>query len=243
MLSKDAVLRTDLENSAITTEVGAPATGAFLQMTLAHLAQWHTGDFTVGPETVVDCISGRSTRIDRTNPLETVARILPQDFCILTPVDSTWRLSAATVCFTSRWDLPSKMGCTLSEIHDPVPGYESRLSTAVDHVIARLSREQVLKRSNWTLLDTDVLHLPEPVGHAAVPSDMASLRWLRIEHQSLRRLPGQDAIIFTIDTRVHNVAALAAQELSTLRATVDSASPAVARYKSWPHRSEETALR
>lgn len=234
MRAKDEVLRDHLSEAVITTAAGLAASDVLLELTLAHLSTWHTGQYSVSSESVRDCESGRSTPVDRGKPLETLARVLPQDFCVLTQVDGTWRMTAATVCFTSRWSLSSKMGLRVSEIHAPVPGYEQRVATAVDHVINRIADDQVLKRSNWTLLDTPELHLPEPAADQPRVTDIADLRWLRIEHQGLRRLPGMDAIVFTIDTRVHAVAELAPEERHKLREAVAQAPTDIAMYKGWP---------
>ncbi len=234
MIAKDAVLRNHRDNAVITVAAGLEAADALLATTLAHLAQWHTGAFTVGVDDVTDAQSGRVTPIDRAQPLETLARILPQDFCLLTPTDESWRLTAAAVCFTSRWNLADKMGSTLSEIHAPVPGYEARVGFAVEHVIGRLSDDQVLKRSNWTLLDTDDLYLPEPAERSATTTDASELEWLRIEHQSLHRLRGTDAVVFTIDTRIHRVDDLESTDRLALHAAVANAPDDIARYKGWP---------
>ena len=47
-------------------------------------------------------------------------------------------MTAAAVCFTSRWNLADKVGLNLNEIHQPVPGYEDKVAGAVNHLINRL---------------------------------------------------------------------------------------------------------
>lgn len=234
MAAKDDVLAHHSSEAVITTTAGLAASEQLLDVALTHLATWHTGQYSVTDQSVSDVESDRVTAIDRSQPLATLAQILPQDFCILTPADGTWRLTAATVCFTSRWNLASKIGASLAEIHSPVPGYEERVATAVDHVINRLADDQILKRSNWTLLDTDELYLPEPAEDQPRAEDVADLNWLRIEHQTLRRLPTTDAIVFTIDTRVHRVDELLPNERSALTTAVANAPADIAAYKGWP---------
>ncbi|MFA7267353.1 MAG: DUF3445 domain-containing protein [Candidatus Nanopelagicales bacterium] len=235
MQAKDAVLGHSLDQSVITTPAGSDASGALLPTVCDHLTAWHNHNFTITDDEAVDLESGRRTAINRTTPLETLARMMPQDFCVLTPSGSTWHLTAATVCFTSRWNLESKMGLSISEIHQPVPGYEQRVARAVDRVIARLSDDLVLRRSNWTLLNTAELHLREPA-HATVPvDDIDALTWLRIEHQTLRRFTNPAALIFTIDTRVHHVDELPEADRQRLRGAVRGAPADIAAYKAWPH--------
>lgn len=234
MRAKDAVLNCDTAGSVITTPAGTKASDALWAAVCDYLTAWHSHEYAITDDEAVDRESGRRTTVDRTKPLETLARMLPQDFCVLTPAEDTWRLTAATVCFTSRWNLSTKMGLTISEIHAPVPGYEERVAHAVDHVIGRLNNGQVLQRSNWTLLDTPELHLREPA-HETVPvADINALGWLRVEHQTLRRFTDPDALIFTIDTRVHRVSDLPNEDRQRLQEAVRQAPADIAVYKAWP---------
>lgn len=234
MVAKDAVLDNHLGQTVITTPAGRTACDELLQATLAHLQEWHTGEYDVTDNAIIDLHSQRRTHIDTSDPLQTLARALPQDLCVLTSVDDRWTLTAAAVCFTSRWNLSSKIGCDLNQIHAPVPGYEQRIAAAVDHVMNRLGTDQVLQRSNWTLLDTDELHLPEPAQSRPVTGDVWDLRWLRIERQSLHRLTDTDAVIFTIDTRVYRVDELEPSDRRRLHDSVVRAPAEIATYKGWP---------
>src|ERR1700735_1302141 len=69
---------------------------------------------------------GVDTAIDESDhPIVAASRLVQEDLCVLVR-DDAWRLRAACVCFPSRWDLASKIGTTLDDIHGPVPGYEDR---------------------------------------------------------------------------------------------------------------------
>ena len=234
MRAKDAVLDRDTAGSVITTPAGAQASAALLAAICDHLTAWHSLEFAVTNNEVVDLESGRRTLVDRTKPLESLARMLPQDFCVLTPSADTWRMTAATVCFTSRWNLESKIGLTIGEIHGPVPGYEQRVAHAVDHVIGRMDDGSVLKRSNWTLLDTPELHLREPARSTAPTTNIEKLQWLRVEHQALRRFTNPDALIFTINTRVRHIGDVPSVDRQRLREAVRTAPADIAAYKAWP---------
>lgn len=171
--------------------------------------------------------------------IEMCGRLVAEDFCILElDADNEWRLTAASVCFTSRWDLPSKLGQTVTEIHGPVPGYDSRLAEPVDQLFNRLPNDQVLVRKNWTLLDTGTRHLPEPTTPTEAPADLSDLHWLRIERQTLRRLPATNAIVFTILTQLRHVSELSADDQQALHQAIAAAPTDVRHYKSWP---DETA--
>ncbi len=234
MVAKDAVLDNHLDQAVITTAAGRPACDELLHAARRQLQEWHTGDYAVTGDAIIDLRSQRQTQIDSTAPLQTLARALPQDLCVLTPSDDKWKLTAAAVCFTSRWNLADKIGCDLSRIHAPVPGYEQRVSSAVEHVMNRLGTDQVLQRSNWTLLETDELYLPEPANPSPPTGDVWDLAWLRIERQSLHRLPRTRAVIFTIDTRVYRVDELEPADRRKLHDAVRRAPADVAAYKGWP---------
>src|SRR5580658_195976 len=58
-----------------------------------------------------------ATAIDRDeHPIVAASRLVQEDLCVLVR-DDAWRLRAACVCFPSRWDLASKIGTTLDDIH------------------------------------------------------------------------------------------------------------------------------
>lgn len=238
-----------------TDSVAEAACLELLDQVLANLADHHGTDYVICGDVVTQPRWGLSCRIDRTDPIGTLATLLPHDLCLLLPTESGLRLVAAAVCFTSRWSLTSKMGLNLAEIHAPVPGYDARLGNAVDQLINRLSGETVLGRKNWTLLDTNEWFLPEP---ATAPSDSESQPgptsqgdpaitavsedvidelltdgWLRIEDQTLRRLPTSQAVVFGIATTITPTKRLTPDQRHRMWGAAMSAPPAVATYKSW----------
>ena len=72
------------------------------------------------------------------HPVVAASRLVQEDLCVLVK-DDTWRLRAACVCFPSRWDLASKIGTTLDEIHSPVPLYEQELARPTNAFFDRLT--------------------------------------------------------------------------------------------------------
>ena len=147
-------------------------------------------------------------------PLDLAARLVQEDLCVMERRDEAWRLTAASVCFPTRWDLPSKLGRSLAEIHGTVPGYAERLMRSADRFFDAMSCGPVAWRSNWSLLDDPALFQPVGSGrttpNSEVTADNAGERvWLRVERQTLRRLPRSDAIVFTIRVYQSRLSALA----------------------------------
>ena len=136
------------------------------------------------------------------HPLDVAGRLVQEDLCLMDreePGDE-YRLVAASLCFPSRWRLADKIGRPLSEIHQPVPHYAEQLNSATNSLFDRLTPERPIWRLNWSLLDDPALY--QPTGHSA-PSQATPPEqlWLRIERQTLRRLPDTRAVLFTI--RIH----------------------------------------
>lgn len=185
---------------------------------------------------------GESIDLDTedTPAIETAARLVQEDLCIMERSDSRWCLTAAAVCFPTRWDLPSKLGMPLAAIHDPVPGYE-RIAASADRFFDALRPGPAFRRSNWSLLDDPMLFLPA-ARRGGAPSDRldahnaADLVWLRVERQTLQCMPRTGAILFTI--RIHRapLRALASDPLAAaaLAASVRSMNPDLAIYKALP---------
>lgn len=133
--------------------------------------------------------------------LEQLAHLVQEDFCVLS-AEARPRLIAGLVCFPSHWRLAEKIGQTSDEIHATVPGFPHRLSVPTNAVLEKLLPERPVWRVNWTIHDSDTLHTPGPKSFP-VGLDAASvlgLTWLRIERQTLRRLPETGAVVFTIRT-------------------------------------------
>ncbi|MBW4464228.1 MAG: DUF3445 domain-containing protein [Pegethrix bostrychoides GSE-TBD4-15B] len=140
-------------------------------------------------------------------PLDLAGRLVQEDLCLMQPDAETYCLSAASVCFPSRWDLRSKLGQELTQIHQPVPGYGEKLARPVNSFFARLKPEYPGWRLNWSIVDAPELHLPPQAVPALKPITAANAGqslWLRIERQTLRRL-NSNAVLFTIRTYVHRL--------------------------------------
>ncbi|WP_230844271.1 heme-dependent oxidative N-demethylase family protein [Gloeobacter morelensis] len=139
-------------------------------------------------------------------PLELAARLVQEDLCLLRPMEEGYILSAACVCFPSRWLLTEKVGLPLTGIHAPVPGYAEQLAGPVDRFFERLRVETPMWRINWTIVDSPELFLL-PGGaqpDSQITAQEAGERlWIRIERQTLRRLAESRTVLFTIRTYIH----------------------------------------
>lgn len=167
------------------------------------------------------------------HPIVQASRLAQEDFCVLVREDA-WRLRAACVCFPSRWDLASKIGTTLDDIHSPVPLYDHELARPTNAFFDRLTPGKSYWRLNWTLLDSAVLH--QRLGARSAPSGDLADWYFRVERQTLRQLPVTSAIVFTIRTYVTSASSLCEHDdefLAALVHALDTAPEAVQSYKGW----------
>jgi Haem-dependent oxidative N-demethylase, alpha subunit-like len=169
----------------------------------------------------------------RAAPLELAGRLVQEDFCLLRRSEPGYRLIAGVLCFPSHWRLADKLGRPLDLIHGPVPGFGEQLAPTVDRFFVNLKAERPVWRANWSLVDTPELFLPPE--HREQPKRVVAKRageqlWLRVERQTLRRLPLTHDVLFTIRTYVEPLAR-AIDTPASARALAARLPDAMAAYK------------
>jgi hypothetical protein len=141
------------------------------------------------------------------SPLERVALAVEDDLVVLVRDRESWIMAAGVVCFPSHWRPADKLGRSVADIHDPVPGYGHELRGRVDRLLDQLAAGRPIWRRNWTVHASPELHVPEPA--AGVPPAEPARLWLRSERQTLAAFDG--GIVFTIRTQQVRLGALAAR--------------------------------
>lgn len=136
-------------------------------------------------------------------PLYAAARLVPDDLCLMEKRDGAWRLTALSLSAGSFFTAEEVIGRSLAELHGPVTGFADRFLIRVQRIFEGLRPGLVLERRNWTLLNSAALHTPSSsairarIGEIA-SSDAAHILHLRVERQTLRRLPCTGGALFTI---------------------------------------------
>jgi hypothetical protein len=178
------------------------------------------------------------TPVPGLHPIDAAGRLVQEDLCVLTRDQGAWVLTAASVCFPSRWAPRQKLGLALAAVHDPVPGYQT-ISAPVDASLDRLTDERPLWRLNWSVLPSPALcqlpgDHPRAAAAAAGYPGIDGLTF-RVERQTLRRLPGIEAVVFTIRTTTAPLREVVVDphRAGDLNATLAGVSPAHADYKGW----------
>jgi len=94
------------------------------------------------------------------HPLLPLSWCVQEDLCILEPDDGDYRLTAASLCAPSYWNLLDKVGHTLDAVHGPVPGYQEQLSHKVNRFFERIKVDRPVWRGNWSVVTSDRLYQP-----------------------------------------------------------------------------------
>ena len=177
------------------------------------------------------------------HPLDLAGRLVQEDLCLMQWRADTrvYHLVGASLCFPTRWRLADKIGQPLNMIHAPIPGYEEQLATTMDRFFDRLKVEKPVWRLNWSLMDDPTLFQPTGRGRKGAnaditPENAGDTLWLRVERQTLRRLPHTQDILFTIRVYVKPLAHIATQSerAAQLAAALRALPQPVRLYKSLP---------
>ncbi|HEY8004671.1 MAG TPA: heme-dependent oxidative N-demethylase subunit alpha family protein [Phenylobacterium sp.] len=171
-------------------------------------------------------------------PLYAAARRLPDDLCLMEKRDGQWRLTALSLSAGSFFTAEAVIGRSLAELHLPVSGFAERFLVRVQRIFEGLRPELVLERRNWTVLNSAELHTPSSAPIRArigeVEADRAGeLLTLRVERQTLRRLPRTGGVLFTIRVWLAPLGSLASEpeRLGAFARAWRSATPGLRAYK------------
>lgn len=167
------------------------------------------------------------------------SRLVQEDLLLMQRDAEGWRLVAGSLCFPSTWVLAEKLGREMDAIHAPAPGYAGRMAGMVARIFDNLKPEQPVERFNWSLYGDARLRYAQskqdPLERFP-PGQSASQAHIRVERQTLRRLPRSGDILFTVRVHVDPVAAFAGdargRELArALRDELAALSPEQLAYK------------
>lgn len=184
--------------------------------------------------------------LEAEDPIIVAAMLIQDDIAIMIEgTDGQYYLQAGAILLPGFWRLEDKVGLPLDAIHTSghVPQYEEKLQPSLTRFFRRLSPSSPVQRNNWII---QVLP-PTPVP-TEIPSQLEELAWcesthgpedmlgagqrpepskplpermrLRVERQTLRRLPRSGAIVFTIRVYMTPLAELGPGEAGRLAAAI-----------------------
>ena len=144
------------------------------------------------------------------HPLYAASLLVQEDLVLMRRDEEGWRLVAASLCFPSSWSLTEKFGKPLQDIHTPVPGFGpgTRIADIIQRMFDKLQVAQPVERMNWSLQAGSALYMPlsnagrqeraeRKPSHFA-ETDVAANAFIRVERQTLRKLPKSGDVLFTV---------------------------------------------
>jgi hypothetical protein len=187
-------------------------------------------------------------------PLQLCARIVQEDLVLLRPprpghdASSAFHMTAAAVVFSFS-GLEEKLGKPIEFIHAPVPGFEKQLRKTMDLFFRKLLKiEQPLWRNNWVVTPESGGKLDEPnygteeadatrqlqdTESSPPTRDALDRMFLKVEYQTIRRLPRSGNLLFTIKMMVDRLPELekVPAAAACLAKSIRGMSPAMRAYK------------
>lgn len=152
--------------------------------------------------------------------LKTASLLVQEDLVLMRRGEGGWRLAAASLCFPSSWTLLEKFGRPLQDIHQPVPdfGPGTRNAGLIERMFDSLQGQGVI-RWNWSMQLDDALYNPFSMSQRGARAANRPSRFgdqegiarcfIRVERQTLRKLPVSRDILFTIRIHLDPLMALA----------------------------------
>jgi len=203
--NEDAVFRAEAGTEEAQAEV--------LAMLLDYLPRQFADQYAFDGETISVAVNGVRYRVSdwREAPLKLAAKLVQEDLVIMRKGDDGYRLAAAALHFPSSWSLAEKFGQAMPAIHTSVPGFnDGRMGNVVARLFDNLTVDTPVWRLNWSIYGDGELHHPRAKSLDARVDDGSAHLHIRVERQTLRRLPESGDILFTIRIHVDPIAAFAA---------------------------------
>lgn len=164
-------------------------------------------------------ILGTQSNINTVDPLMFLLEHVPEDFLVTQedPKTGLYILRAGVSCSAVGWNMAIKIGKTLEEIHGPVPDYKEKMQFSMDRCgsfiirvscvytigrfFSKMPSSKPIQRGSWGLEIGQPLFLQPNDPHFKLREiqlpdlDMNDI-YLRVDWQTLRRLPVSRAIVF-----------------------------------------------
>lgn len=148
-------------------------------------------------------ILNTQTDVKTTPPLLVLLHNVPEDFAIMlrSPTTGLYSFRAGVIMSSLGWSLGSKIGLQLHEIHHPVPDYKEKMQFSMNRYFSKKPTDKAIQRGSWGLEVDKPLFMPpddphEKLRDAQDPQHGIDRMHLRVDWQTLRRLPLSGAVVF-----------------------------------------------
>lgn len=146
-------------------------------------------------------------------PLNWVGQQVQEDLILL---NAYLIVVAGQLCFPSGWSLSDKMNQHFIKVHAPLPQITESMIQSANKLLERIPAHKPVTRNNWGFRVCDWLDLStrqsaaykkllHEVSETLLPDEVGEKIFVRVEHQTLSRLPVSNHILFTIHTYQNKV--------------------------------------
>ena len=151
------------------------------------------------------------------DPLIAASRLIQEDILLLQYNGSEHILKAGVLCFPASWTLNEKKGKSLTKIHNPVFEYTDTLAHRIERMFTNLKPDIPIWRSNFLLYDDYELFQPRLENEERGDAHKKLSQFMRVERQTIVKLPKTKVVAFAIHTFVVPYAKLSKMQKDTLR--------------------------
>ncbi len=184
---------------------------------------------------------GRKNAFLLKTELEDAASYVSDDLCIMQQNDAgAWCLTAASLCAPTYWKLKDFVGCPLGGLHADVPSGDPDLASRIGRIFSAMRPGQIMERCNWTVQAGGERFTPSslPIKEAAKQievDDALNQVYLRVERQTVRKLPNTGAVLFSIRICIDPLAAVFARPgvKEDFKNAWTNAPAEISAYKGW----------
>ncbi|KAL8705136.1 MAG: hypothetical protein Q9201_001739 [Fulgogasparrea decipioides] len=165
-------------------------------------------------QTFPDLVTGANYELDqiRTEPrqmLEFLSENVEEDLYLMCPdQEGVFPLQGYISCFTNGFLAKAKLGLSMRDIRGPVPGLEENIGKGIDRFMKSMRGGTIVQIMGWSLQFSgpDLLRtggnnfypdLDQTFSDLSEPQDLSQC-YLRVERQTLTRLPESKASVFSI---------------------------------------------
>jgi dimethylamine monooxygenase subunit A len=210
-----------------------------LELLAAHLPARYPTTYRRDDDSMRILADNRRVALSGEPALLIASRLVQEDLLLMQRGESGWRLVAGSLCFPSTWVLSEKLGHAMDAIHAPAPGYAGKMGDMVARIFDNLKAGQPVERFNWSLYGDARLRYAQskqdPLERFP-PGQSVAHAHIRVERQTLRRLPRSGDILFTVRVHVDPIAEFARhahgrQLAGALCAQLAALNPAELAYK------------
>jgi hypothetical protein len=192
---------------------------------IAHLVTDHADRYALAGSMLTSCYESLAWHLDDPDvePLRQLSDVIEEDFMLLQELEGVMRITASANAYSSSGRLVSAVGQTVHWAHIPVPTLSEKLGGRIDRVLSSVHEDTPCERFNWQVTPMASLFFPDDPHRANAnamhavhdalcrePGSAGELLSIRVERQTLSRLPASRAVAFSLHTYSDPLSVLAA---------------------------------